>query len=211
LWRSAYQEAIIHLTGGLEILARLPDTAARAPQELSLRLVLGHALMATCGYTAPEVGHTYARARALCHQVGDTPELISVLYGIYGFHATRAEYMTARELGEECLRVAQRQHDPGLRLQALLQAHGMIGSTWFFLGKFVAARTHTEQTVALYGSQQHCLRAWQDPMVTGLMFAALALWSLGYPDQALRRSQEALTLARECAASYRLVDRFVNT
>ena len=205
LWRSAYQEAITHLTRGLEILARLPDTAARAPQELSLRLVLGHALMATRGYAAPEVGHTYARARALCHQVGDTPELVSALYGIYGFHATRAEYMTARELGEECLRLAQRQHDPGLRLQALLQAHGMIGIALLFLGKFVAARTHTEQAVALYGSQQHCPRAWQDHGVIGLMFAALALWSLGHPDQALRRSQEALTLAREYASPHRLV------
>jgi class 3 adenylate cyclase/predicted ATPase len=205
LKHSAHVEAISHLTRGLEVLARLPDTAARAQQELSLHMGLGHALMATRSYAVPEVAHTYARARTLCHQVGDTPELVAVLYGIFGFHATRAEYMTARELGEECLRLAQRQHDPGLRLQALLQAHRMIGIPLFFLGEFVAARTHTDQAVARCVAQQHCLRAWQDPMVTGLMFAACVLWSLGHPDQALRRSQEALTLARQCAAPYTLV------
>jgi DNA-binding winged helix-turn-helix (wHTH) protein/predicted ATPase len=205
LRRGAYQEAITHLTRGLEVLARLPDTAAWTPQELTLRIALGHALIATRGYAAPEVGHTYARARALCHQGGDTPELVSVLYGIYGFYATRAEYMTARQLGEECLRLAQRQHDPGLRLQALLQARCMIGITLFFLGEFVASRTHTDQAIALYVSQQHCPRAWQDHGVIGLIFAAWALWSLGHPDQALRRSQEALTLAREYASPRRLV------
>jgi class 3 adenylate cyclase/predicted ATPase len=203
--RSANVEAVAYLQKGLELLKTLPDTTERAQQELHVRLTLGRLLMSVKGYAAPEVRHTYARARALCHQVGDTPELISVLYGIYGFYATRAEYMTARELGEECLRLAQRQHDPGLRLQALLQAHGMLGIALLFLGKFVAVRTHTDQAVALYVSQQHCPHAWQDHGVIGLMFAAWALWSLGHPDQALRRSQEALTLAREYASPRRLV------
>ena len=33
---------------------------------------------------------------------------------------------------------------------------------------------------------------------------ALALWSLGYPDQALKRSQKALTLAQELAHPHSL-------
>jgi predicted ATPase len=39
----------------------------------------------------------------------------------------------------------------------------------------------------------------QDPGVACLAFAARALWILGYPDQALRRGQEALHCARNLA------------
>ena len=43
--------------------------------------------------------------------------------------------------------------------------------------------------MALYGGH--------DPGVCSLVQAATALWYLGYPEQALQRSQEGLTLARE--------------
>ena len=71
--RSAYMEAIAHLTKGLELLKTLPDTPERAQQELTLQLAWATALMATRGYAAPEVERAYARARELCQQVGETP------------------------------------------------------------------------------------------------------------------------------------------
>ena len=43
-----------------------------------------------------------------------------------------------------------------------------------------------------------------DPGVMCLSYAAWALWFLGYPDQALKRSQEALTLARELSHPFSL-------
>jgi predicted ATPase len=70
LARSAYLEAISHLTKGLEVLQILPDTAERTQRELDLQTTLGLALVATKGRAAPEVGTVYARARELCHQVG---------------------------------------------------------------------------------------------------------------------------------------------
>jgi predicted ATPase len=66
LRRSAYAEAISHLKQGVELLEALPDRPERVGQELSLRLTLGSALMATRGYAGPEVGETYLRARASC-------------------------------------------------------------------------------------------------------------------------------------------------
>jgi predicted ATPase len=70
LQQSANSEAIQHLTRGLELLTTLPDTPVRAQQELELQIALGPALMATKGQAAPEVEQTYARARALCVQIG---------------------------------------------------------------------------------------------------------------------------------------------
>src|SRR5439155_20993292 len=73
--RSANLEAIEHLTRGLDVLKTLPDTPERAQQELDLQTTLGPALMVTKGMGAPEVLHAYTRARELCQQVGETPQL----------------------------------------------------------------------------------------------------------------------------------------
>ena len=64
--RSAYVEAISHLTRGLEVLKTLPDTPERVQQEFTLQLALGVPLMATKGFTAPDVEKTLTRARELC-------------------------------------------------------------------------------------------------------------------------------------------------
>jgi predicted ATPase len=106
--RSAYVEAISHLTKGLELLKTLPDTPERAQQELTLQIALGGPFIATKGYTAPEVERVYSRARTLCQQVGETPQLFPVLMGLYRFYSARAEHETARELAEQLLALAQR-------------------------------------------------------------------------------------------------------
>ena len=79
--RSAYREAIMHLTRGLELLQNLPDAPERTQHELDVQITLGQALMATKGQAAPEVEQAFTRARALCEQVGETSQLFVVLEG----------------------------------------------------------------------------------------------------------------------------------
>jgi len=81
--RSAHLEAISHLTTGIELLKTLPETPARTQQSLTLHIALGAALQIAKGNAAPEVEHAYTQAYALCQQVGETPELAPVLYGLY--------------------------------------------------------------------------------------------------------------------------------
>ena len=64
-----------HLTKGLELLKTLPDTPERTQQELTLQLALSDALIAVKGYAAPEVEKAVTRARELCQQLGETPQL----------------------------------------------------------------------------------------------------------------------------------------
>jgi len=196
--RSAHAEAIAHITQGLEVLPTLPDTVERSYQELLLQTTLGPSLMAARGFAAPEVGLAYARARELCRQMGETPQLFPVLYGLYRFYLLRAELHTARELGEQLLTLAQPQQDPAL----LLPAHRALGDALFWLGEMAAARAHLEQGIVLYNPQQHRSLAFlygDDPGVDCLSYVAWVLWWLGYPDQALQRIEAALTLARQLA------------
>jgi predicted ATPase len=198
--RSAYVEALSHLRKGLEVLKTLPDTPTRTQQELELQTTLGPALIATKGYGAPEVAQAYTRARELCRQIGETPDLFPVLRGLWVFHEARAELQGARELAEQLLVLAQRLQDP----VHLMEAHRALGNSLFWLGEFAPARGHLEQAIALYDFQQHRALAFlygTDPAVICLSYAAWALWLLGYPDQARRRSSEALTLAQELSHS----------
>src|SRR5207244_3640306 len=129
-------------------------------------------------------------------QVGETPQLCPVLFGLWRFYLVRAEYQTARELAEQCFSLAQRVHDSAL----LLEAHFALGVSLLWLGEMAPAHAHLEQSIALYDPQEHrvlAFRAGIDLEVWGLSHAAWALWLLGYPDQALRRSHAALTLAQE--------------
>jgi predicted ATPase len=74
------------------------------------------------------------------------------------------------------------------------------------LGELAPSREHNEQAMALYDPQQHHSLAvlyGQDPQVSSLA-AAGTLWQLGYPDQALKRSQEAVTLARALSHPFSL-------
>src|SRR5262249_9439100 len=104
--RSAYAEAVAHLTRGLELLTALPDTPERTQQELTLQLSLGEALIATKGYAAPEAEKAYTRARELCRQSGETAQLFPVLGGLWQFYLVRADYQRARESAEQLLTLA---------------------------------------------------------------------------------------------------------
>jgi class 3 adenylate cyclase/predicted ATPase len=194
--RSANVEAISHLTRGLDLLKTLPDSPEHARRQLALLIALGVPLRAIKGFAAPEVGKAYARALELCQREGETSQLVPILRGLWEFHELRAEYGTARELGEKLLALARMGPDPG----ALLVAHDVMGDTLFWLGEFAAARSHLEQGVALYDAQQrqsHIFLYGYDAGVACMGFGAWALWFLGFPDQALRRAQAALSVARE--------------
>ena len=194
--RSANLEAIGHLTKGLEVLTALPDTPDRTRQELDLQTALGPALRNIKGWSSPEAAQAYTRARELCQQVGETPQLFPVLFGLWTSSVVRPEFQTARALGEQLLHLGQHAVDPTL----LTQAHWVLGFTLFFMGAFAPARVHLEHVMALYDPQHHrshTLLYGQDPGATALYYAALALWYLGYPDQALQRGQQAVTLAQE--------------
>ena len=66
LSRQAYTEAGAHCHQGLELLAALPESPARAAQELPLRLALSVALTATQGFTSEALAHNLQpRPRAL--------------------------------------------------------------------------------------------------------------------------------------------------
>jgi class 3 adenylate cyclase/predicted ATPase len=201
--RLAHVEAISHVTTGIELLTILPETPEHTQQALTLYIVLGAALQITKGQGAPEVEHAYTQARALCQQVGETPELIPVLFGLWRFSGLRSQLHTARELGDTLLRLAQQAHDPALAVIA----HYALGFTWLCLGALPAARQHLEDAIACYTPDQRrapVFRIGQDLGVGCRAHAARTLWLLGYPAQALARVRDAMALAHALSHPFTL-------
>jgi predicted ATPase len=203
LQRYAYHEAITHLTRGLALLSRLPQTPERVRQELAYQMALGPALMTVKGYGAPEAAQVYTRARLLCQQLGERPALFPVLWGLWRYYVGRAEHETARELAAQLLTLAQRRRDPAVRLLA----HRALGTSCFWVGALAEAHRHLEQGLALdvappppAVSASYLL----DPGVGCRAYAAMVRWHLGYPEQAAQLSQEALPLAAQLAHAHSL-------
>ena len=101
------------------------------------------------------------------------------------------------------LALAQQAQDAAM----LVAAHRALGATLFWIGAVATAHTHLTQGIALYDPQQHRALVFLYGEDTGVMchsFAARALWYLGYPDQGLARSQEAVTLAQQSAHPFSL-------
>jgi predicted ATPase len=166
-------------------------------------IALGASLLTTKGQAAPEVAQTYHRAQHLCQSLDDPHQLFPVLRGLWNYYVIRAEYQTAHALGEQLLSLAQQAQEPAM----LVAAHRALGATLFNLGENALAHTHYAQGMALYDPQQHRVYAFLYGEDTGVVCRtqdALMLWSLGYPDQALTRSHEAVTLARQIAHPFSL-------
>jgi len=129
--------------------------------------------------------------------MGDPPELFPALHGLWAVHFLRAELRSAYEIAEQLLRRAQSANDPAL----LMFAHFARGETLAFMGELLPAGQQVETAIGFYDRERDRLLAFRyggiDARVWCLSSAVRTLWQIGYPDQALRRGNEALALARE--------------
>jgi predicted ATPase len=192
--RHAYHEAIAAFRRGVALLAAQQDSSERVRQELTLQLTLGELLMAVNGIAAPDAGEAYARAHTLCQQLGEPPELGRVLYGLYRSHVGQGRVRASGEVGRQLLTLSERQ--PAMGAQP--EGHLAVGGAALFRGDFVAARTHLEHARSLSDDRLALTAPLRGGFVAGVeprVWLEMALWALGYADQAQQRSREALALA----------------
>jgi tetratricopeptide (TPR) repeat protein len=201
---SAHTEAIAHLRRGLELIAELPAGPDRDRHELSLRALLGPALLATMGYTDREVTDEFARAQQLCERIGDDPALGPVLTGGFGFHIVRGEIQAATTLGTDVRRLAEKTGDRDVGMVGDL----LTGIALLAGGQTRSAANYLAQAREHYDPLRHggiTVQYGHDIGVLAAGYEALLLWLTGYADTALERSRQSIALAREVQHPYSLV------
>jgi predicted ATPase len=193
--RSAYTEAITHLTRGLDLVATLPADPEAFRQEIALQLSLGASLGALKGFGAPGVARAYTRARDLCQDIGDRVRLFGAMSGLESFVFLKGDLRGARDLGEQCLALAAELGEPSM----LCRASNAMAGVLVHRGEHTSAREHLQRAISLVDKSSDPASSNQayvtHPLVFALSFDSWALWLLGDPDRALCTSQEALAVA----------------
>jgi DNA-binding SARP family transcriptional activator/predicted ATPase len=191
--QSANKEAITHLRSGLRLLEDISAGRGRTRRELALRIAISAPLVATEGYTAPEVESTLGRARLLCERVDDRSQLGTALWGLWSYYLVRAKHSVARGLAGEI-------HDlvnmDGMS-ELDLVAHWTIGISDAHLGELRSAHDHLAAAISLYDPERHHPLTYlygQNPAATCRIYSAFNLWLLGHPERAERMCRSALDL-----------------
>jgi adenylate cyclase len=122
------------------------------------------------------------------------------LWGLWHYYLVNSDFPKAVKLAEQLTGLAHTANDHAF----LSDAYRAIGETFLWSGEFSQARAYFEKGIDLTDARQQHSSFAENPGVSCRFFAAIALWFLGYPDQALLRSYEAVTMAQEIAHPFSL-------
>ncbi|HVA41258.1 MAG TPA: hypothetical protein VNF49_11380, partial [Candidatus Binataceae bacterium] len=191
--RAAYGEAAERVSEGLALLRTLPASPERHRRDLAMQTALAQYLIPQKGVAAEEVKLALERARELALEYGDERELFWIVYGLQFHYLVRLELKTARRIGERQLELAERSGAPAMRMGAYVA----LAQTLLLTGEPEAARDLCDRAMSLPRElPDFPLSDIGDARGMILSISASALALTGYIDQSLRRSEEAVAIAR---------------
>jgi tetratricopeptide (TPR) repeat protein len=127
--------------------------------------------------------------------MGEVPQLVPVLYGIWGFFGVRGELERARQIGTQLLTLGESSQDPVF----LIAAHYALGVTLYWIGDLNGSEQHLAELMRHYAVSLHrpiTALFGADLGIVGTAYSAMGRWLAGHPDRALERSDNAVQIAR---------------
>ena len=197
LKRSAYSEAIAHLSKAVALADELPDEPGRTMNRLHLQTAYGRALRGSLGHSAPETVAAWTRARQFAADINDPVVLAPIHSGLFNACLTHGEIAPMRELADAIMSAANRRPDSPV---AAVVAHWTSGVTCWFGGDYLNARVHLEQALATYGAEPNpetFRSSTLDLPFVIMRFLALVLWPIGKIDRSRRLAAEAVSASGE--------------
>jgi class 3 adenylate cyclase/predicted ATPase len=202
--RSSNPEAIGHLKRALEMLHSLPADLEHVPVALKLEVMLAQAMIASKGYSSPETMEVLLRAKKLITAATETSQRFTILYGTWACYYVGGEVNKQHAAATEFLSEAETHDDTA----AICLAHRALGTTYFTMGEFSAARNHLERAQGLYDPDHHLrfrFQYGQDIGTTAMCYLSWALWHLGHVNQASQLASKAVNRAEEISHPHTLV------
>jgi predicted ATPase len=149
------------------------------------------------------VGETYQRGLLLSRRSDDQKHLFVLLSGAWVFHIVRGELEESSRLAQDCIDCARRD---GVSAQQMA-GHFLLGTSLYHLGKLVASQEQIERAVPTTEGPSHpALAFFAGPDIGVFCRAYLShlLCQFGHPEQALEKSSESISRARQLSHPFSL-------
>ena len=205
--RTAHAEGIRHLRTALREATALPPGPERLRTEVELLSSLGQAQVATGGWSAPEAEEALLHARDLAERLDDNEPLVALLLALATLYEVRGQFAVAGDTLDAAARLS-----PDGAHERPLEWRELVACNLFHQGSFARALEEAEDGVALFQESGDAGEYSTFPATLGDNagvschdWAALALWFLGRPDQALHRARHAVELARDPSRAHSVV------
>jgi tetratricopeptide (TPR) repeat protein len=191
----ANPEASTHLKNGLALLARLPPSPERDQQEIGMQTMLAYSLVTQRGYGDPEVEQAYRRANELSEKMQGSAQLGFILYGMFSFYASRAEYTDAEQIADRLVEIATNLNDQPM-LAVGYQSKGIVA---FCRGDLAKGLEYAQQSydIAEPLDSAAFFQFGGDFQAYTSSWLALSQLLLGYPDQAQKTYERALAITEK--------------
>lgn len=191
----AFREGLTLAERGIDGLRGLPEGADRQQLELGLQMIRGLCLRAVKGWAAPELERAFARARQICQELHDPPELFPVLWNLTFYRMIRGDL---EQVSADTKTLMAQAEASGTNAFMMAVDH-VAGVSNEFIGNFLDSHRLLERARERHVPAEH--QAYNamfgiDPGMVARAMSARPLWALGYPDQALARSRETIALGR---------------
>lgn len=195
LTRRAAASAHEQLRHALELLTNVPDSTARATEELAIQLNIGLAMMVGSGVGSEEADDAYARSHKLAARLRDRRATARALRGLWEFNLTHGNTAAMTQVAAEIKEMLPFEDD-----EASMWAHNIVGQTWWVTGAPARAGPHIEAVVSAYDPARHADFAaltGSDPGVQCHAYATITCLLLGKIDNSNRHFEQGMSIARQ--------------
>lgn len=190
--RQAHQEAL-DLARRALALGPHADAPDRARDDTALQLLIASAHVALDGYGSPEVEKAYLAAEQAGRGLADPEKTLRTRLGLEACYVMRGDLARAHALA--CSAVDTTAWDRNPRLA--LQARWALANVLFHRGDWREALAGFDDCLEHYRPALHRRSGVQDPAVMCLGYSSWIHFEIGNGNEALRRIERALQLARE--------------
>lgn len=193
---SAYVEAVHHIEKGLKLVGKMQDSDKRIQFELAFRVRNSTIIKIQDGWSSDKVKEAYDRCFELCKDLGESEELFTTLFGIWGYYLIGGNISQSYEIALECAGLTKKLNNPGITMQS----HLIKGNSLFWLGRYDEANHEFEEIFHIYDEMtDHSVLVGfgQDTRIVTYMLWTWSLAMKGNLEQAYLNNQTSLELAAQ--------------
>lgn len=190
---SANLEAVSHADKAINAIKAIVDPEERVKLELHVQVLQGPALLAVRGWSSPELGAAFARAKELCEQIGGKKQLFKIIRGLWTYHMVTAQLSKSIQFAEELMHLAEEEQSEDY----WIEVHAAFCDSYFWMGRPALSKRHALLGLELYDLQRHhthhTLEYGEDPAAIFLCYGTLSHWLLGEVELAEKLAAQAIT------------------